>query len=84
MGEPSTKKAPRKPPPDVLVSNALDIAAYVLEQRHKGRPVHVDWIDHPELKALVTKLVVMPDYKASDALDRELGLVSPRGPERAA
>lgn len=61
-----------KPPPEVLVGMALDIAAYVLEKRHKGRPVHVDWIDHPELKQLVTKLVVMPDHAASDALDREL------------
>ena len=55
-----------------MVSTALDIAAYILEQRHRGRPVQVDWIDDPELKALVTKLVILPDDKASKALDAAL------------
>jgi hypothetical protein len=52
-----------------MVNNALDIAAYILEQRHKGKPVYVDWIDHPELKALVTKLVILPDDVATKELD---------------
>ena len=61
-----------KPPPDVLVSSALDMAAYVLEQRHKGRPVHVGWIDHLELKALVAKIVVLPEARATKELDAAL------------
>lgn len=52
-----------------VVSTALDIAAYILEQRHKGRPFQVDWIDDPEPKVLITKLVILPDDKASKALD---------------
>ena len=56
-----------------MVNNALDIAAYILEQRYKGKPVYVDWIDHPELKALVTKLVILPDDLATKELDCALG-----------
>lgn len=55
-----------------MVNNALDIAAYILEQRHKGKPVYVDWIDHPELKALVTKLIILPDDLATKELDAAL------------
>jgi cytochrome c len=55
-----------------VVSTALDIAAYILEQRHKGKPVHVDRIDHPELKALVAKIVTLSEDKASKALDAAL------------
>ena len=55
-----------------MVNNALDIAAYILEQRYKGKPVYVDWIDHPELKALVTKLVILPDDLATKKLDAAL------------
>lgn len=55
-----------------MVNNALDIAAYILEQRHKGKPVYVDWIDHPELKALVTKLVILPDDLATKELEAAL------------
>jgi hypothetical protein len=56
-----------------MVNNALDIAAYILEQRYKGKPVYVDWIDHPELKELVTRLVILPDDLATKELDEALG-----------
>ena len=52
-----------------MVSTALDVAAYILEQRHKGKPVYVDWIDHPDLKKLVTRLVILPDDLATIELN---------------
>lgn len=62
-----------------MVNNALDIAAYILEQRHKGKPVYVDWIDHPDLKELVTKLVILPDDLATKELDAALNSGLQRG-----
>jgi hypothetical protein len=61
-----------------MVHHALDIAAYILEQRHRGKPVYVDWIDHPELKELVTKLVMLPDHLATKQLDAALHRERPR------
>ena len=56
----------------IVAPCGLDLAG-ILEQRHKGKPVYVDWIDHPELKALVTKLIILPDDVATKQLDAALG-----------
>ena len=49
-----------------MVRTALDVAAYILEQRHKGKPVYVDWIDHPELTELACNQSRHPTRRKGD------------------
>lgn len=73
-----TPKALRRAQDRALVSSALSIAAYILDERIKQDPqrpndiVFVHEIDQFQLSNLVGRIAVLPEHEAQEALSMAL------------